>query len=193
MRLAWPGKEKKKGDFNIVVPAKALQELLKNMAADESPVEIAIAANHVSFTHGDLQLTSRLIDEEYPAYEKVIPAKPLANRVGLDPLALHAALTEAAPACDDKTRQIFLRFKGATLGLSASSGISGKEGENELAIEAAAGLAVEVSFNVDYLKEIISRFAEKTIEFQINDGAHPCMFVDPRDSGFLCLLMPVRN
>lgn len=192
MRLTWPGKDKV-GDFNIVVPAKALQELLKNITSDESPVSITIAANHVSFAHGALQLTSRLIDEEYPAYEKVIPAKPLANRVGIDPLALHAALTEVGPSCDDKTRQIFLRFKGPTLALAAASGISGKEGEGIMEVEAPAGLAVEVSFNIDYLKEIISRFAEGAIEFQISDGAHPCVLVDPRDSGFLCLLMPVRN
>ena len=51
----------------------------------------------------------------------------------------------------------------------------------------------QVSFNIDYLKEIVARFAEGKLEFQINDGAHPCVFVSPEDGGFLCLLMPVRS
>jgi len=191
MRQNWPGKEKV-GDFNIIVPAKALQELMKNITADESAVNVAIAPNHVSFTHETLQLTSRLIDEEYPAFEKVIPAKALGNRIGIDPLALHAALVEVGPSCDDKTRQIFLRFSGSRLGLSAASGISGSEGDNGFEAE-GSGLSIEVSFNIDYLKEIVARFAEGKLEFQINDGAHPCVFVSPEDGGFLCLLMPVRS
>ncbi len=191
-RTAWP-KKADPGAFNIVVPAKAMLLLGKNLAADTTPVEIGIATNHASFRHGALQLTTRLIDEEYPAYEKVIPAKPLAHRILIDPLVLGESVQLVSPACDDKTRQVHLTFADTALTVSAVAGISGKDNSDTIEVDAPKGTAVEVAFNLEYLREILARFSEGQLEFQITDAAHPCVFLNPQESGLLCLLMPVRN
>lgn len=61
-------------NIKVIVPTKAIQELMR-ILNDEGEAKIRYDKNQICFDLGNLIIITRLIDEEYPDYEKVIPKK----------------------------------------------------------------------------------------------------------------------
>src|SRR5258708_6872460 len=64
-------------EASLIVPARALAELSRVLKGEPGKVEVIIskARNQVFFRAGSSELTSRLIDVQYPNYAQVIPSK----------------------------------------------------------------------------------------------------------------------
>lgn len=58
----------------VIVPRKAVQELLRLLDDPAETVGIELSANKVRFTIGAVVLTSKLIDGTFPDYGRVIPS-----------------------------------------------------------------------------------------------------------------------
>lgn len=185
----------KKGlkDFNVVVPVKAMQELVRGLADREGEVEIGIGDNYISFKTDQLFLTARLIDEEYPDYNRVVPQKALKYNIRIDAIRFEEAIRTVAVVSDEKSRMLKLTFTKNRVTVQGSSGLVGGEGKESVEIEFPKDETIEVAFNADYLKEVVQQFRDVDLEFQANDGTHPCMFVEPGNDAFLYLLMPMRS
>src|SRR5690606_23746424 len=56
-----------------LVPARALQELLRILQEEEDPVSVALWNQQVGFRVGGTRLVSRLIEGQFPNYRYVIP------------------------------------------------------------------------------------------------------------------------
>ena len=52
------------GEREVIIPAKALNPVLRTL--DAGPVTVAFGKTNVRFTFNDMQLVSRIIDERYP-------------------------------------------------------------------------------------------------------------------------------
>ena len=65
--LASPGP-----DLDAIIPARALQELTR-LASGADDVELGVHENHVIFSAGDVWLTSRRIDGQFPNYKQLLP------------------------------------------------------------------------------------------------------------------------
>ena len=61
------------GNASVIVPKKTLLELLKILGDEEQPVEFAQGENHLFFRLGERLLVSKRVDDQFPAYDKVIP------------------------------------------------------------------------------------------------------------------------
>ena len=59
-------------DLDAIIPARALQELSR-LAASSEAVELGVHENHVIFSAGDVWLTSRRIDGQFPNYKQLLP------------------------------------------------------------------------------------------------------------------------
>ena len=60
--------------FEVNVPARALQELARLVAAaEDAPLSVSVRANQVLFTLGRTVLSSRLIDGQFPNYRQLLP------------------------------------------------------------------------------------------------------------------------
>ena len=92
-------------ELDAIIPARALQELAR-LAGSAEDVELGVHENHVIFSAGDVWLTSRRIDGQFPNYKQLLPesfeieiATPrvalleVVRRAGLDGAAQRAAST----------------------------------------------------------------------------------------------------
>jgi len=61
------------GNTSVIVPKKTLMELLKILGEDETAVTFAEGENHLFFRIGERLLVSKRVDDQFPAYDKVIP------------------------------------------------------------------------------------------------------------------------
>lgn len=59
----------------FLLPLMAVKELLKSFKDLESDVSVVISKSVVSFIGDDVRLTTRLIEGDYPPYQKIMPDK----------------------------------------------------------------------------------------------------------------------
>src|SRR5690606_33074979 len=57
-----------------IIPRKTIQELRKITEAEEGDISISLSDTKIRFVFGDAVLTSKLIDGNFPDYERVIPS-----------------------------------------------------------------------------------------------------------------------
>ena len=87
---------------NVVIPAKAINELYRALGVFEGDVLVDVAPNHVAFRCGSLRIITRLIDGRYPDYRQVIPKSYLTRLNALDGSAFLRTIERAAVFAQDE-------------------------------------------------------------------------------------------
>jgi len=70
---------KNSGHYTVIIPRNTVMELIRITSDIEGDIQIKIGDNQISFYNNDFELVSRLIDGNYPDYNKVIPSKFLSR------------------------------------------------------------------------------------------------------------------
>lgn len=179
----------------FIVPSRALAEVARNLGGGEQIEVNALGAqsNQLQMVNGDVAITVRLVDGQYPNYGQVIPAK-FDRSVTVSTAPLIASLRRAELVAGDRASMVKLSIANQTLIVTASSDISGNAYE-ELEIE-QTGEDLTIAFNARYLVEILNHVkSEKTvIEFLGPLSPAAIRPLEPLESGQqLYVLMPLRQ
>jgi DNA polymerase-3 subunit beta len=172
------------GDMpGVIVPRKTVGELRKLLDDSDGAIDVSLSDTKIQFGFNGVELTSKLIDGNFPPYERVIPS-------GNDKsLALEAK--EFAQSVDrDKTRAVKLNLSKDKVTLSVVNPESGTATEDVGATYTAAGL--EIGFNARYLLDITSQIQGKEVRFLLSDAGSPAIIEDAEDARTLYVLMPLR-
>lgn len=183
------------GSEKYIVPSRALAETARNLGSGE---EIAISAlgaqsNQLQMSSGDVAITVRLVDGQYPNYQQVIPAK-FDRSITVSTAQFIGSLRRAELVAGDRASMVKLAVANQTLIVTASSDISGNAYE-ELEVE-QTGEDLTIAFNARYLVEILNHIkSEKTaIEFLGPLSPAAIRPLEPLDTGQqLYVLMPLRQ
>ncbi|MEO1091725.1 MAG: DNA polymerase III subunit beta [Pseudomonadota bacterium] len=172
----------------IIVPRKAVGEIRKLVEGAEE-VSVSLSTSKIQVRVGDAELVSRLIDGQFPDYERVIP-KSNDKRAVVDAQAFAKAVDRVATIATEKTRAIKLHFDSGRMTLSAVSSEAGR-GEDQLDV-GYADSPLEIGFNARYVLEMLGQIAGDDIEMEIANPASPTLVRDTGDSGVVYVLMPMR-
>jgi DNA polymerase-3 subunit beta len=182
------------GEQSIIIPRKAVLELKRLMAADESSdatsITVQISANHASFQIGELRFVTKLIDGKYPDYNRAI-CRDHPHSVTLGRLPLLASLQRSAIMVSDKFKGISLSFDAGRLSLSARNN-EAEELHEELDVE-YTGPAVEIGLNVAYLQDALSALDTTMATISFTSSSASINVTDPHKSEVLYVLMPMRQ
>jgi DNA polymerase III subunit beta len=183
-----PGLSLLSGETQVIVPARALSELVR-VLGDADDVEVRLDANTASFTVGRVNVITRLIEAEYPNYRGLIPSnQPNHLTVGRDTLL--EAVRRVGLMVQSTPTPIRLNTSGEQLELLA---ITPDRGEAREALSAKyEGEELTVAFNPEYLLDGIEATSGDEISIETVDGLKPAVLRSTDDEGFLYLLMPVR-
>lgn len=184
-------KTKTDGLIKIIVPLRAVQELIRVLESAEGSVTIQIDANQALFLLPHLQLTTRLIDGSYPDYEKIIPQE-FATETTFDRGELIERI-RLVSIFSGKTNDVRLHLDEAkqALALSASSSEAG-EGETKLAAT-IKGESVDVVFNYRYLLDGLENINGDKVLFKINTNTKPSLLRGVKDTTYRYVVMPIRE
>ena len=172
----------------VIIPRKTIGELTKLLAETDGDVQISVSQNQVRFSLGNVILASRLIDGNYPAYERVIP-EGNDKFLEVDSAAL-ITLVDRVAVIFEKSRGIKLQLKKGVLTVTASNT---EEGMAEDEMEAGYdGEPLEVGFNYRYLLDILAQIKGGTVRFSFKDAMAPVILQDANDASALYVLMPMR-
>ena len=173
-------------DLDAIIPARALQELTR-LASGAEDVELGVHENHVIFSAGDVWLTSRRIDGQFPNYKQLLPETfeaeiPIA-REGLLEVVRRAGLMA------QRNAPLRLRFADGELTVSAQTQDVGEATES-VPIE-YAGEELEIGFNPDFLRDGLEAVSAETVQLKLINRLRPGLIAAP-DESFWYLIMPIR-
>ncbi len=150
--------------LRVLVPRKAVGELQQLL--DDGPVSFQQAANHLVFSVGGRVLASKMIEGQFPAYEKVVELK--GDKVALlEREALTAAVRRVSLLSAERSRAVRVGLQEGSLELSASSPEMG-EARESLPTE-YHGAAVEIGFNAQYLLDFLSSAGTAQVSLELRD------------------------
>jgi DNA polymerase-3 subunit beta len=151
----------------VILPRKSVLELMRLLDSNnEETIHISIGDNHFRVKSSDFTFTSKLINAQYPDYEKLIPRK-IENTAITSREMLKHALTRASILSNEKFRGIRLQLETDTLRIVANN--PEQEEAEEMVQMEYNGNHVEIGFNVAYLLDVVSTIASDMIRCSFND------------------------
>jgi len=173
----------------VILPRKAVQELLRLLERSDSPANIGIDSNHIRVSLEGTTFVSKLIDARYPDYDRVIPGDN-GHVVVADRDFLVHALSRAAILSNDKYRGVRFVLSRDMVRLEANNPEQ-EQAEEQLAVE-YSGPEMEIGFNVQYLMDALSAIEWETVEIHLTTDEGSALIKAPGDGTSRYVVMPMR-
>jgi DNA polymerase-3 subunit beta len=174
----------------VILPRKGVVELAKLLVDSDGKAEVIIGSNHVRINVENIQFTSKLVDGQFPDYDRVIP-KNTDKEVIADREQLRHALVRTSILSNEKYRGIRLRLKSGLLQAQAHNPEM-EEAEEEVEVN-YQGAELEIGFNVNYLLDALAVVPDSTVKIMFGDPNSSCLIVPENESeGCKYVVMPMR-
>jgi DNA polymerase-3 subunit beta len=184
-----PGAHVLREGQKVLVPSRALAELQRLLGSAQEVV-IRLGEHDVTFEVGDVRLTTRLIEGEFPNYRQLIPAS-YPNRLIISKDALLDAVKRVKLLVRDQTTPVRLAMRADGVELVVTNPEEGKATED---VDAKyEGTEMTVAFNPAYLSDGVEAINGDEVLLETLDALKPATIRATEASGeYLYLLMPVR-
>lgn len=176
-------------DMEILIPRKGVQELQRMISTGSEKLLMGIEQNHLVFRLNHQTTIIRLIDAQFPDFEKVIPRQNSVN-VRIDRALFFDICRRVALFSDIKTHTIVLGLSDGILDVKGSTPEYG-EARDQIPIQ-YEGDALKLNFNVTYILEMLRVFECEEMFMRFNEGG-PVIFepVEKEKVEYLALIMPM--
>jgi len=173
----------------VILPRKAVAELIKLLADGEEPVRFEVLSNQVRFSFGTTFLVSKLVDGKFPDYKRVIPTG-YQKHFAIDRLALLHALQRAAILSNEKFRGVRWILSSGSLRIACTN-TEQEEAQEELEID-YQGDTLDMGFNVTYLTDVLANLDAPTVDCALGASNSSALITVPGNENFLYVVMPMR-
>jgi DNA polymerase-3 subunit beta len=196
-RLAYINVEVKTGvkdsSLAVTVPKKTLLELVKVLGESDGDVEFSESENHLFFRVKDRLLLSKRVEDQFPAYDKVIP-KGNDKIVVCSRESLAGALRRVSLLANERSRAVRLAIDASKMEVSSQSPELG-EAKEEFPVD-YTGEALEVGFNGQYILDFLGVEESENVKLELKDDSSQCL-LRPTDAGkeidYRYVVMPMRT
>ena len=178
-------------EVQAILPKKTLWELSRLLVDGEGDVRYECGENHLFFDVGGRQLVSRVIDAQFPAYDRVIP-KQNDKAVEFERDRLTNAIRRVSLLSSDRSRAVKFKFTEGTIDIVSSSPEVGEATET-LAIE-YAGDPLDVCFNAQYVLDFLGVAETESVRLEFKDEMSQAVMRPVGNGGFdyTYVIMPMR-
>lgn len=175
----------------LLIPANALQELLRVMGDTEDNIEVTHDDQQVLFKVGDIELVTRLIDGNYPAYRKLIPLK----------FTTTARVKRAELLNITKVSSLFARESAGSITIKVSEknqlvsihSIASQLGENTASTSGVISGEGTITLNSRYLLDGLQAITSDEVDFCFNGKLEPSILKDPKNNDYVHVIMPLKS
>jgi len=175
--------------IKLIVPRKGIQELFRLLDNLLGEVTFEVELNHIRFISEQFVLTSKLIDGQFPDYNRVMPK--MGNKVvSLSKDELKQILNRVSILSNEKYRGIRFELQNNTLLVNATNPEQ-EQAQEEITIN-YHGDNLELGFNVTYLLDVLSVIEAETIKMYISDSNTGVLIEENDNSNSLYVVMPMR-
>lgn len=175
--------------LTAIVPGKTLNELLKIIKDDDTPVEMYFTDKHVLFDFGNFTVTSRLRDGEYIKYKSAIPSE-YNIEIKADVASFCDSIDRAALIINAESAKspLKLDIKDDTITLSCSSHM-GKVSDI-LNVDSSGGELL-IGFNHKYLWDALKNCDCEEVKMKFITERYPLIITPLEGEEFLYMILPI--
>ena len=196
------GPEKKIG---AIIPTKALNEL-NRLLEEPKKVEATIGENQISFSldlpaeapassvdrsvqAGEVILSSKLIEGQFPDYKQLIPKKS-AKRLSVNREKLLKGVRRAALLADVRTGAVELLAYSNKLIIRSQTPQVG-EAREEIDID-YSGEEIRTAYSARYILDVLRNISSEEVSLESDEPLSPGVIRPVSGEDYLCVLMPMR-
>lgn len=179
-------------EISAVIPVTTLNDVLRVMHDDMAEAKLVFDDNQVRVLLDDIEVTSRLIDGQFPNYRELIPVRS-DSAVSL-PKDEFSRITKVA--------SLFARESGGSVTLNADEAakklsihsVASQLGENTSEAEAGVTADGQVTLNSRYLLEGLGCIDSKQVNFRFSGKLAPCILTAAVDApDYQHVIMPLKS
>jgi len=187
-------KVKKGTDLTILIPRKALEEILRLESGEDGSVQFGVSENQLFFEAGERRLLARMIDVNFPNYMEVI-SRDNDRHILVDRERLLATIRRISIVANERTRAVRFDFAPGKLTVSSTNPELGDARET-VSID-YAGNPFFVGLNAAYLTDFLSAVDTPMVTLDCKDENSQCIGRPSSNSedlayDYLYVVMPMR-
>jgi DNA polymerase-3 subunit beta len=190
-RLAEKEIMKTSEDISLLIPASALQDLLRLLGDKEEDVEVTHDDQQVLFKVGEVELVTRLIEGSYPDYRKLIPSK----------FETEAVMKRADFVNVTKVSSLFARESAGSVTVHVNPedktvsirSVASQLGENTASAAAEIIGGGDITLNSRYLLDALSTLSGDEVKIAFNGKLEPCILADAKSKDYTHVIMPLKS
>lgn len=178
-------------EFTATIPAKALREINAFLKANsEESIAVTFDESQMIFQWENQQLTTRLLEGQYPNYQQLIP-RQFARCVTIDRRLFIGALERVAVLADQKNGIVKLGVSDSDQQVVISVDAKDVGSGRETVSAQITGEAIDIAFNVRYLLEGLKVMDSTEVQLQMNTSISPAIVSPLGTMKMVYLIMPV--
>lgn len=178
---------------HFLLPANTLLEIVRissKQTLEKVDFMVSEELKQIFFKLDGLELNVRLIEGEYPPYQKIIPPS-FTTKLEFDTQEMETQLKQAMVLAREVSNIVTMEFDQHKFQIKAKSSALGIF-EGSINFELLEGESGEVSFNAKYLQDFMSNVKPERIWMGLNDKLKPVMFKEVDNDQFEYVVMPFR-
>lgn len=178
-------------EIKAILPKKTLGELGRLLTEADATVEYERGENHLFFDVGDRKLISRMIDGQFPAYERVIP-KGNDKHIEFERERLTAAVKRVALLSNERSRAVKFQIDKGKVDVMSSSPELG-EAHETLPVD-YNGPSLQICFNAQYVLDFLSVVSTDIVALELKDEVSQAVMTPVSAEGYeyTYVIMPMR-
>ena len=173
----------------VIMPRKAVLELVKLLDDTEEHVELQIQQNQVRCRFGDVDLVSKVVDGKFPDFTRVITTSG-DRQFQISRTLLQQALQRAAILSNEKFRGVRWVLTNNVLRIVCTNAEQ-EEAEEEIEID-FTGEPLDIGFNVTYILDGLNNLTTDQVDCALGDSNSSMLITVPGDENFKYVVMPMR-
>jgi DNA polymerase III subunit beta len=186
------GKANKEGEENkAILPKKTLGELGRLLSEGDGDITYERGENHMFFDVNGRTLISRMIDGQFPAYERVIP-KGNDKHIEFERDRLTNAVKRVALLANERSRSVKFQIDKGKVDVMSSSPELG-EAHETLPVD-YSGAAMQICFNAQYVLDFLSAVTTDVVALELKDEVSQAVMTPVGAEGYdyTYVIMPMR-
>ncbi len=177
------------GATNAIVPGRALNDLARVIPEEQGAVSVGISASQIKFTADDIVLVSRLIEGQFPNFERVIPTEHTKTLI-IPTQQFEQSLRRASIVARDNANRIIARTDNGNLTITAESGSVGSAHEEIEIVK--QGEDTKMAFSARYLLDVLGVIETEAIEMELSGEVNQALIRPQGQYDYLYVVMPMQ-
>jgi DNA polymerase-3 subunit beta len=178
-------------EIGVILPKKTLLELGRLLTEDDGQIVFESSENHLFFEVAGRVLISRVIDGQFPAYERVVP-KGNDKLLEFERDRLTNAVRRVALLSNERSRAVKFEISKGKVEVASSSSEFG-EAREQIPVE-YAGTPVTISFNAQYVLDFLGVVETDQVSLSLKDEVSQAVMKPVGADGYdyTYVIMPMR-
>lgn len=182
----------------VIVPGRTAQEVSRVLAVaggmeeSESNCRLLLGESQLVLSYNGVQMTSRLVDGQYPDYTQIIPKEFKTTALfATSQLAKEIKAASLFTTSGVNAISLDLNSSENSIGVSSTSTQTG-EYASEIAAE-VTGTENSILLNHRYVLDGLNNISTESTVLKIISGDSPCLLAPQNDDSYLYIVMPIRQ